>query len=472
MMENKKEEKKKEVECVYPDGGYGWVIVFAIVLINSTLMSLVQFFGIIFHDEFASMGISAAQTSFLLHLHSSMYCVVGFVSSPLLKKYNFQVVAGLGAFFWCLGILITSFADSYSLLISSVSLLIGLGQGILLPATYLATYSYFKKRLTLAVSISTTGASLASIFMPKVCDILLARLGRRNTVLVLFANSLLSLVGVFLLRPVRRNDPVVVEESQKMKELEELKRSEDETINCDMMVKENTQDQLLTSNVYNETTLPCAKPKNGLLTKLYDLFDLDLFKHLPFILVVVGLGISFSAELSVILMMQFLLPELSNFTRSDVANVTSFQFAFDIVGRLLVPFLGYRLDVAPKLMYMGALVLATFARTVLAVFGKSFGVVYFSCCLIGLTKGTRAVYQSVIIPKILPLEKIPAANGITMLFNGGISLVLGPIIGAIHDAAESYVPVLHTASALSFTCVILWVLDSIFRKKKAVIPDL
>lgn len=73
-----------------------------------------------------------------------------------------------------------------------------------MPATYLATNSYFKKRLTLAVSISTTGASIFSVFSPKMCDLLLANVGRRYTVLILFSISLLSFIGCFLLKPVKK----------------------------------------------------------------------------------------------------------------------------------------------------------------------------------------------------------------------------------------------------------------------------
>ncbi|KAG5883454.1 hypothetical protein JTB14_030876 [Gonioctena quinquepunctata] len=120
-----KEVETEKVEFVPLDGGYGWTVVFAIILINSTLLPLMQCFGIIFHAEFSAMGITAAEESFLLHLHSSMYCVVGFFSSPLLKLYDFRLVAFIGASLWCFGIFLTSFANSYGVLIFTVPILIG-----------------------------------------------------------------------------------------------------------------------------------------------------------------------------------------------------------------------------------------------------------------------------------------------------------------------------------------------------------
>uniref|UniRef100_V5GMZ1 Monocarboxylate transporter n=1 Tax=Anoplophora glabripennis TaxID=217634 RepID=V5GMZ1_ANOGL len=450
-------------EFMPPDGGYGWVIVFANILINSSLLTLVQCFGIIYKDEFSSMGITAAETSFLLHLHSSLYCSFGFFGSPLLKTYGFRVVAFAGASLMIFGIFLSSFANSYGFLILSISILIGLGQGILMPATYLATYTYFKKRLTVAISLSATGASLFLIFMPKVCDILLTHVRRKYTVLILFTISLLSLVGCYLLKTLNTGS----NESDKSVELLNKNNGKlEENAN----VKEEENKLMPNSNpVYRDTTIP-AKKEESIAQKIYSLFDLELLKQTSYVLVVIGLGISFAAELNVILMMQFVLPELSGFLRSDVAFVTSVQYTTDIIGRLAIPLVSHYFEVAPKIMYGGALVAATVARTVLALCGKSGTTVYMCCALLGLTKGARAVFQSVIIPKYVPLEKLPAANGLNMLFTGVVSLMVGPIIGAIHDATNSYVPALHTASALSCICVILWVSEFVFSKCKTV-PD-
>lgn len=50
-------------------------------------------------------------------------------------------------------------------------------------------------------------------------------------------------------------------------------------------------------------------------------------------------------------------------------------------------------------------------------------------CIIGVTKGLRAVYQSLIVPKLVPLDKFVAANGFQMFLTGTISLIIGPLIG-------------------------------------------
>lgn len=65
--------------------------------------------------------------------------------------------------------------------------------------------------------------------------------------------------------------------------------------------------------------------------------------------------------------------------------------------------------------------------------------------VIGLTKGTRAVFQSVVLPKYVSLDKVAAANGINMLFTGFVSLAMGPVIGGSKDFflfLENYVDVI------------------------------
>ncbi|XP_072376357.1 monocarboxylate transporter 3-like [Diabrotica undecimpunctata] len=442
-MDSKNDTKIEE--HVYPEGGYGWVIVFAIILLNVSLLTLIQCFGIIFGKDFELMGVTAAQTSFLLHLQSSLYCITGFFGSPLLKQYEFRTVAFIGTTIWCTGILLTSFGNSYTAFIFTISVLTGIGQGILMPSTYLATNSYFKERLTLAVSISTTGASIFSIVSPKLCDILVSKVGRKYTVLVLFGLSLLSYVGCFLMRPIQRKKVEHPEELTKLETSQPIYANED------------------SSNVYKETTQPIKR--NPVLLKLINVFDLELLKKPSFIIAIFSLGVSFAAELNMVLMMQFVLPELSKFSRTDVANITSVQFIFDILGRLVVPFACHSIHAPPKWVYAGALIAATGARTLLATYAHSYTAAYAACCIIGVTKGLRAVYQSVIIPKLVPLEKFVAANGLQMFFTGAVSLAIGPLIGSIHDHFNSYVPALHASSILSCACVLLWILEAIFSRK-------
>lgn len=55
--------------------------------------------------------------------------------------------------------------------------------------------------------------------------------------------------------------------------------------------------------------------------------------------------------------------------------------------------------------------------------------IYGISIILGLSKGAKAVFQSLIVPKYVSLEKIPSANGLLMVLSGLLSLLIGPIIG-------------------------------------------
>ncbi|CAH0561105.1 unnamed protein product [Brassicogethes aeneus] len=427
----------KKSEYFHPDGGYGWVIVTAIIFINVSLLILVPNFGLIFEDEFKEMGINAAQKSFLLHLNSAIFCVFGLFVSPFLKKFSFRQVGIVGATLMCSGIFFASFAHSYEALILCISICMGIGQGILMPATYLATNTYFKKKLTVAVSISVTGASIGQIFMPKIIVLLLENIGRAYTILVLFGISLTSLPCCLLMKPLEK--PII----ENM-----LPRAEGKT-----------------DSVYNETTV--KKQEETLAKKLMDLFDVELLKQRSFMTIVVVLGLSFAAELNVVLMMQFILAKLAMLNKQDIATTIMFQYIGDILGRLAIPLISHCLKVPPKVCYSLALIFACFARTGLAVLYTSYYSVIFFCFCFGLSKGARAVFQSVIIPKFVTFNKLPVATGINMLFTGVATLILGPALGGVHDLSGSYVYSLHTTSIISMICILIWLLEWFFFTLRA-----
>lgn len=219
--------------------------------------------------------------------------------------------------------------------------ILGVGQGIMLPATYLATNTYFKKRLTLAVSFSVTGASISNMIMPHICQKLLETLQSiQGTILTLAAISIIAIFCCFLLKPIQVIKPTKTEDHN-------LKQ----------------EGELLNEKIYNETTTPIVH--KSFLTKLYELFDLELLKDRSYVIVIIGMSISFASELNIIVMLPFILPELAEFNLSQIAVATSFLAGADICGRLLVPLVAHYFKIPARVMYCISLIIASVGR-----FGK------------------------------------------------------------------------------------------------------
>lgn len=116
--------------------------------------------------------------------------------------------------------------------------------------------------------------------------------------------------------------------------------------------------------VYNETTTP-TKDDNAIHKshKLFTLFNLELLRERAYVIIIIGMGVSYVAELNFILMMPFILSELAGFTRADIALALSIQAAADISGRLFIPIFMHKTGWSSKIIYSLSLLGSCSGRT-------------------------------------------------------------------------------------------------------------
>lgn len=65
---------------------------------------------------------------------------------------------------------------------------------------------------------------------------------------------------------------------------------------------------------------------------------------------------------------------------------------------------------------------------VLIIFASPSAFLWIAVAL-GIAKGVRTVYMSLVIPSSVPLERLAAAAGLQMVVNGVFILIGGPILG-------------------------------------------
>ena len=66
------------------------------------------------------------------------------------------------------------------------------------------------------------------------------------------------------------------------------------------------------------------------------------------------------------------------------------------------------------------------------MFTKSFTTVLIVITWLGIAKGIRAVYSTLVIPNYVPLERLPSASSLQQIVVGFLSMGAGPIIGLCH----------------------------------------
>ncbi|KAG5315825.1 MOT1 protein, partial [Acromyrmex insinuator] len=449
-----------------------WSIEF---LYRLAVLPVQQCFGLIFAERFASLGITATQTSLILHLNGTITCSLGLISGPMMKRFAFRQVAYFGSLTVVLGICAAAFAVSLPTLIITYCVIIGIGQGILFPATTLALNTYFRKKRNVAMGFSVTLTGLGPILMPLLIDVLLENFATTGTLLILAGIASHSLMGASLLKPFRKQ----TEQSVLIDKITNISKEENSCIDKTNVENNAIQCRLLNKRNAEEEKQPNYCPENSetevkrnkqtsFLKKIVTNMDLDLLRDNRYIAIVLGMSVSLVAETNFNATIPFVLAELANLDRTSIATIMSIQAAADITGRLCVPLLAQKTGWTCRNLYVLSLLGSTFGRTILSTWGDTYVIVIGVALIIGLAKGTKAVFQALIIPDYVPLERLPAASGIQMVCNGILSISMGPIIGLIHDSTNSYVGALYFTSFLSLSCVFLWLIGGLwtFRRNK------
>lgn len=96
---------------------------------------------------------------------------------------------------------------------------------------------------------------------------------------------------------------------------------------------------------------------------------------------------------------------------------------------------------------------------------STYGVVIAIFCWIGIGKGLRTVFMALVIPSYIPLDRLPGATGLHLLFSGIFYMLSGPIVGVIKDAF-SYPITLHCLNVTTLLTVISWTTEGCIRRRQ------
>nr|XP_012228858.1 PREDICTED: uncharacterized protein LOC105675931 [Linepithema humile] len=433
------------------------------------VLPIQQCFGLIFAERFTRLGITATKTSLILHLNGTITCSLGLISGPTMKRFTFRQVAYFGSLTVVFGICTTAFAVSLPTIVITYCVIIGIGQGIIYLATTLALNTYFRRKRNIAMGFAVTMTGLGPILMPLLIDRFLETYATTGTLLILAGIAAHSLVGASLLRPFQEQKEIISAEATDLLIEKNNPKSQNRTEHTEGKVelKNNTIEIAEKINQPNNRVNDEVKLKESKKTlffkKINTNLDLDLLRDSRYVAVVLGMGMSLVAETNFNAMIPFVLAELASLDRTSIATVMSVQAAADIIGRSCVPLLAQRASWTCRNLYVISLLGSILGRTILSTWGDFYVGVIGVSLIVGLAKGTRAVFQALIIPDYVPLERLPAASGIQMVCNGVLSISVGPIIGLVRDSTDSYVGALYFTSFLSLCCVFLWTISGLWN---------
>lgn len=520
-------------------------------------------FGLVFKDTFNALGFSATDGSVIINTNAACSMMTGLINGPLLKYFGPRKVSIAGAVFTTAGVILTSFANSFTWFLISYSFITALGMGMGMSSYPYALNLYFVKRRSKAAGIAMTITGLGPVLMPQMISLLLSLYGVQGAMLVIGGVAANSFIAATLLQPVEWHmiEEAIDEENGNTTKQDETKstllptdnpekekehrlydrqssfaqsvvsidhdlevqaiygmdtplagsvlslspglKSRKQSISSFKSVTDdfsksmnrlNAQRSLSEPNekvpIISEESNSLKEASNGngklhdvdthvekenpkkkknlcqrIMTSIVTIFDLTLFKDPVYVNIMLGMSLAVFAEINFSLLTPFIMADFM-LTTPQIAMFLSVLSIADLCFRFLSPFIGDFLNKPPRIMYLFSLLLLISTRFSLLFF-SAYEDLLFVAVALGIAKGIRTVYWTLVIPNYVPIERLANASGIQMVVNGLFIMAGGPLIGVIRDLTGSYRRCIIVLNIVTLTTVLMWTTEMLYKRYKS-----
>lgn len=172
-------------EAKPPDGGWGWVVVFASFMVNLIADGITFSFGVIYVEFLNYFHEGKAKTAWIGSLFMAMPLLSGPVASFLTDRYGCRRVTIVGSILASLGFFISAFADTMEMLFFTFGILAGFGLSLCYVAAVVIVAYYFDKRRSFATGLSVCGSGIGTFIFAPLTQILIDEYGWRGCTLIL-----------------------------------------------------------------------------------------------------------------------------------------------------------------------------------------------------------------------------------------------------------------------------------------------
>ncbi|XP_061391370.1 uncharacterized protein LOC133326778 [Musca vetustissima] len=190
------EKKKPEM----PDGGYGWVVVFASLVVSLIADGLSFSFGLINTELLDYFGESPSKTAWISSLFFSVPLLMGPIWSNLVDKYGCRKMTIIGGLVSAIGFGLSSICNSVEMLMVTFGIISGLGLGIGYVTAVVSIAFWFDKKRTFATGIGASGTGIGTFLYAPLTQLLIDNYGWRGATLILAGTMLNACVCGALMR--------------------------------------------------------------------------------------------------------------------------------------------------------------------------------------------------------------------------------------------------------------------------------
>ncbi|XP_029934460.1 monocarboxylate transporter 6 [Myripristis murdjan] len=205
-----------------PDGGWGWVVLVATIMVLALTLAFPSCIGIFYTDLQNEFHASNSETSWVPSIMTSVLHAGGPLCSVLVERFGCRATVMLGGVLSGAGMAASSFTQSIAQLYITAGIITGLGFCFSFQPAVTILGHYFVRRRTFANAMSSTGTALGLCTLPFLGNYLHTELGWRGSFLVLGAILLNCCVCGAVMRPLasqkRRGEPLMNHEPPKLQE--------------------------------------------------------------------------------------------------------------------------------------------------------------------------------------------------------------------------------------------------------------
>ncbi|XP_045577230.1 monocarboxylate transporter 6 [Salmo salar] len=186
---------------VAPDGGWGWVVLVATILVLALTLAFPSCMGIFYTELQAEFSSSNTETSWVPAIMTAVLHAGGPLCSVLVERFGCRVTVMVGGVLSGLGMVVSALARTITELYIT-SIIAGLGFCLSFQPSVTMMGHYFLRRRAFANALSSTGTALGLSTLPLLANFLLGQFGWRGSFLVLGGLLLNCCVCGAVMRPL------------------------------------------------------------------------------------------------------------------------------------------------------------------------------------------------------------------------------------------------------------------------------
>ncbi|XP_072931616.1 monocarboxylate transporter 9-like [Epargyreus clarus] len=208
-----------------PDGGWGWVVVFASFMVNLIADGITFSFGVFYPHFLEYFGEGKGKTAWIAGIFMAMPLLSGPIASFLTDRYGCRRMTIFGSLLAALGFVISAFVDNMETLFITFGIMAGFGLSLCYVAAVVIVAYYFEKKRSLATGISVCGSGIGTFLFAPLSYVLLDEYGWRGTTLILAGFFLNMAVCGLLFRDLPWTATMNEERAKERKRRRERKRN-------------------------------------------------------------------------------------------------------------------------------------------------------------------------------------------------------------------------------------------------------